>query len=144
MSWLWSDCGADALAKDLRRCWARCVQMLRAIHWWAQLRGLRKAMVVVVSLYSGRSDWFAEHSSTIQEQHQTAPSSNYCQVMLVRVHSAIHGWPRSVETALSPKAMDTIRVHSLIVFRKIRLVCGTQQHHTTTPSRTINQAIIAK
>jgi hypothetical protein len=43
---LWSD--HDALAKDLRRCWARCVEKLRAMHWWAQLRGLRGVVVTVV------------------------------------------------------------------------------------------------
>jgi hypothetical protein len=45
---LWSDRGADAFAKDLRRCWARCVEKLRAMHWWAQLRGLKGVMVSVV------------------------------------------------------------------------------------------------
>ena len=48
MEWLCSDRGADAFAKDLRRCWARCVEKLRAMHWWAQLRGLRGVIVDVV------------------------------------------------------------------------------------------------
>jgi hypothetical protein len=44
----WSDCRADALAKDLRRCWPRCVEKLRDMHWWTQLRGLRGVMVSVM------------------------------------------------------------------------------------------------
>jgi hypothetical protein len=40
---LWSD--RDAFARDLSRCWAMCVEKLRAMHWWAQLRGLREVVV---------------------------------------------------------------------------------------------------
>jgi hypothetical protein len=45
---LW--CDRDAFAMDLSRCWAMCVEKLRDMHWWAQLRGLR---VVVVSAVGG-------------------------------------------------------------------------------------------
>ena len=45
---LW--CDLDAFARDLSRCWAMCVEKLRAMHWWAQLRGL---MGVVVSAVGG-------------------------------------------------------------------------------------------
>jgi hypothetical protein len=28
-------------ARDLRRCWAKREEMLRAMHWWAKLWGLK-------------------------------------------------------------------------------------------------------
>jgi hypothetical protein len=36
-----ADHDADAFARDLMRCWVMCVEMLRAMHWWAQLWGLK-------------------------------------------------------------------------------------------------------
>jgi hypothetical protein len=38
---------------DLSRCWAMCVEKLRAMHWWARLRGLRGLRGVVVSAVGG-------------------------------------------------------------------------------------------
>ena len=48
LSWLCNDRDADAFARDLRRCWAMCVEMLRAMHWWAQLWGLMGVIEVVL------------------------------------------------------------------------------------------------
>jgi hypothetical protein len=44
---LCNDRDADAFARDLMRCWAMCVDVLRVMQWWAQLWGLMGVMVVV-------------------------------------------------------------------------------------------------
>jgi hypothetical protein len=43
-----ADHDAAAFARDLSRCWAMCVQILRAMHWCAQLWGLKAVVVVVL------------------------------------------------------------------------------------------------